>query len=164
MVISKYLLLECRDAILSALTSIINDSLLYGIFPSMFKSAIVTPLLKKTSLDPNDLKNYRPVFNLSFLFQDPWESCFSPAFFSDFQPAYRLGHSTDTTLLEIVKDLLTALDNGMISVLTLLDLSGTCDTIDHDILLHCLQHVYGIHDTALAWFESYLTNRNKSSL
>ena len=31
----------------------------HGVFPSSYKSAIVTPLLRKPSLDPNDLKNYR---------------------------------------------------------------------------------------------------------
>ena len=49
------------------MTSIINDSFKSGVFPSSYKSAIVTPLLKKPSLDPNDLKNYRPVSNLSFM-------------------------------------------------------------------------------------------------
>ena len=31
------------------------------------KEALVTPLLKKASLDPEVLKNYRPVSNLSFV-------------------------------------------------------------------------------------------------
>ena len=36
--------------------------------PSLFyKSAIVKPLLKKSTLDPNDKKNYRPVSNVSFI-------------------------------------------------------------------------------------------------
>ena len=61
------LLLECLDTVLPTMTSIINDSLKSGVFPSIYKSAIVTPLLKKPSLDPNDLKNYRPVSNLSFM-------------------------------------------------------------------------------------------------
>ena len=52
------LLLECLDAVLTTTTSIINDSLKSGVFPSSYKSAIVTPLLKKPSLDPSDLKNY----------------------------------------------------------------------------------------------------------
>ena len=32
-----------------------------------FKKAIVTPLIKKSSLPPNDLKNYRPVSGLGFI-------------------------------------------------------------------------------------------------
>ena len=47
------LLVECLDVLLPALTSIINSSLLTGIFPSIFKQSIVRPLLKKPSLDPN---------------------------------------------------------------------------------------------------------------
>ena len=58
-----------------------------------------------------------------------------------------------------MNDLLTALDEGKFSVLVLLDLSAAFDTIDHDILLYCLHHVFGIQGTALSWFRSYLTNR-----
>ena len=35
--------------------------------PDPMKQALVTPLLKKDDLDPEVLKNYRPVSNLSFL-------------------------------------------------------------------------------------------------
>ena len=62
------LLFDCSDEIVQALTHVVNQSLLSGTFPTVFKHAIVKPLLKKTSLDPNDLKkkNFRPVSNLSF--------------------------------------------------------------------------------------------------
>ena len=42
-------------------------SLETGIFPSALKSAFVTPILKKPNLDPDIMKNYRPIFNLAFL-------------------------------------------------------------------------------------------------
>ena len=35
--------------------------------PACLKTATVTPLLKKKSLDIEELKSYRPVSNLSFL-------------------------------------------------------------------------------------------------
>ena len=44
------------------------------------------------------------------------------------------------------------MDEGKLSVLVLLDLSAAFGTIDHDILLHRLQHVLGIQG-------SYLTKR-----
>ena len=63
------------------MTKIINDSLKSAVLPSSYKSAIVTPLLKKHSLDPNDLKNYRPVklpflkLSMTFFWQWMRSSC-----------------------------------------------------------------------------------------
>ena len=61
------LLFECIDEFVPAITHVVNESFLSGTFPSMFKTAIVKPLLKKPSLDQDDLKTYRPVSSLSFL-------------------------------------------------------------------------------------------------
>ena len=44
------LLAELIDDLLPYFTSVINDSLLTGSFPSVFKSAVVRPLLKKKTL------------------------------------------------------------------------------------------------------------------
>ena len=45
----------------------VNTSLRECCLPASQKTAIITPLLKKPSLDANELENYRPVSNLSFL-------------------------------------------------------------------------------------------------
>ena len=81
--------------------------------------------------------------------------------FSPLQSAYKPHHSTETALLKVVNDLLTAPDNGKICILTLLDLSAAFDTIDHNILLHRLEHTFGISDSALSWFRSYLSDRTQ---
>ena len=49
------------------MTDIINDSLVSGVVPSFCKSTIVKLLLRKSTLDLNDMKNYRPVSNLPFI-------------------------------------------------------------------------------------------------
>ena len=52
---------DCLDDLLLALSQIVNDSLLSGSFPSVFKYAVCKHLLKRFALDDNNLKNYRPV-------------------------------------------------------------------------------------------------------
>ena len=61
------LLPHCVDSIVPIISRIINLSLSSGVFSKQLKSALVKPLLKKSNLDPNDLKNYCPISNLSFL-------------------------------------------------------------------------------------------------
>ena len=62
-----WLLKECLDELLPLITGIVNSSLKSGSVPKEFKSARIRPLLKKSGLDQNLLKNYRPVSNLPFI-------------------------------------------------------------------------------------------------
>jgi hypothetical protein len=43
----------------------------------------------------------------------------------------------------------------------MLDLSPAFDTIEHTILLDCLQNWFGISGTVLNWFFSYLSDRSE---
>ena len=81
--------------------------------------------------------------------------------FGPVQSAYRPNHSTETAIVNIVTDLLLTLDDGKVSVLTLLDLSAAFDTIDH-ILLHRLEHAFGITGTAFSLIRSYLSDRDQT--
>ena len=59
--------IECLDSIFHSLTDLFNFSPASVIFPQCFKSALVTPILKKRCHDLNDLNNYRPDSNLCFI-------------------------------------------------------------------------------------------------
>jgi len=53
-----------------------------------------------------------------------------------------------------------ATDVGQVSALCLLDLTAAFDTVDHQLLLHCLGCHFGVCGVVLAWFSSYLTDRS----
>ena len=138
------LLPHCIDSIAPTITRIVNLSLSCGVFSKQFKSALAKLLLKKSNLDPNDLKNYLPISNLSFLSKlierviavrlSSYLS--SHNLMSKLQSAYRKFHSSETALLYVQNDILASLDAGHSTALLLLDLSPAFDTIDHSILTH----------------------------
>src|SRR6218665_3059016 len=61
------LLKDCASVLVPVITKIINLSLSFGNFPMVFKHSLVTHLLKKANLVKENLSNYRPISNLSFL-------------------------------------------------------------------------------------------------
>lgn len=60
------ILKEFLDVLLPFLTRLCNSSIAEGCLPTSLKQAIVTLALKKHGLDTSELKNYRPISNLSF--------------------------------------------------------------------------------------------------
>ena len=61
----------------------------------------------------------------------------------------RAHHSTETAVLRVLSDILRAIDNGDLALLTLLDLSAAFDTVDHDTLLRRLETSYGLGGSVL---------------
>ena len=64
--IPTWLLKQCSSSLVPVLKHIINILLSSSEMPSMLKEAVISPILKKSSLDPEVLKNYRPVSNLGY--------------------------------------------------------------------------------------------------
>ena len=65
--IPTWLLIKISGMILPFVTSMVNQSFSEGIVPKSWKSAQITPLLKKPSLDHNVASSYRPISNLPVL-------------------------------------------------------------------------------------------------
>ena len=77
------------------------------------------------------------------------------------QSAYKVNHSTQTTLLKVRTDILNAIQNKEVTCLILLDLSAVFNTIDHHLLLNHLKYRFGVEDKALQWIQSYLGFRRQ---
>ena len=163
------LLMEHADVLLPATTNVVNLSLTSGVIPAQLKVVHVTLLLKKPSLNPEDLKNFMPVSNLHFpskivtkvVAGQPSKHLRENALHEPCQSEYRTSHSTETVLLRIQSDVLLALDWKESAFLVLLDLSLAFDTIDHVLPLETLETRFGISGqaSALSWLRSYHTDR-----
>ena len=149
------------------MTNIINSSLRSSQVPKSMKSAIVTLLLKNSTLDPDILKNYRPVSNLYYISKllervvagRLTDYMTENNLHEHLQSAHKPGHSTETALVKVQNDILTSIDQHGVVILVMLDLSAAFDTIDHDILFSRMENTLGITGQALAWFKSYLSGR-----
>ena len=134
------------------------------------KNAVLSPLLKKPSLDFEIFSNFRPVSKLKFLSKviEKVAAMHLTNYLCDnnlnesLQSACKKDHSCETALLRVKNDILKSIDDNQCVVILLLDLSATFDTVDHKILLHRLQTRFGIKGKALSWLQSYLTDRSQS--
>jgi len=75
------------------------------------------------------------------------------------QSAYRQHHSTETAVLKVHNDLMTA-DSGLVSALCLLGLTAAFDNVDHDLFLLRLERQFGLRGVTLLWFRSYPSGRS----
>ncbi|KAF7248501.1 RNA-directed DNA polymerase from mobile element jockey, partial [Varanus komodoensis] len=159
----SWLLTKAKHGIGAWILEVINASLRDGQVPAPLKEAVVKPVLKKASLDPEMAANYRLVANIPFLGKVlEWvvagqlqalldENDYLDPFQSGFRPRY----GTESALVTLYDDLCRERDKGSASLLVLLDFSAAFNTINHGILLDRLAGP-GVGGTAWQWFRSYL--------
>ena len=112
----------------------------------IFSRPIISPLLKKPTLDKEELSSYRPFSNLSLIskiIERVVKSRLtyhitSNSLLNSHLSAYCKHHSTETAPRHLF---------------------AAFDTIDHDILITRLLSWFGIHGSVLSWFKSYLSSR-----
>ena len=106
-------LLKFKETILNAITTNVNQSLTTGKFLYDWKVAAVRQLIKGPNLD-TELKNYRPISNLSFLSKitekvaqsQLQKHCDQQSLLPKHQSAYRQHYSMETTLLNMCDNIL----------------------------------------------------------
>lgn len=148
----------------------VNLSLSTGYMPDALKIASLSPTLKKPSADFKQFTNFRPISNLKFISKlveksvaiELTKHVMTNHLDETFQSAYKEFHSTETALLRVHTDILCSLNQNKSVILLLLDpVSAAFVTVDHAILISRLSNRSGVKGTALAWFKSYLTSRQK---
>ena len=163
---TKYLK-QTLDECIGIITTIMNVSLREGLFVDSWKTAVVRPLLKKAGLELTN-SNYRPVSNLNFLskvleklaLNQFNNHCDKYHLYPDYQSAYRQHFSCETALLKIMNDILWNMEHQKVTAMACIDLSAAFDTVDHAILLDVLRVKFGVADSVLDWFASYLHPRD----
>ena len=152
------------SAILPSITSIISATFQSSTFPSCWKIAEVTPILKDGDHEiPN---NNRPISLLSVL-SKVCERAAHDQLVSYLSTKQRLTtqqcgnkkrNSTETALIQTTDSILQNINKKELTVAVLLDMSKVFDSIDLDILIMKLRDV-GLSFSSIEWFKSYLSSR-----
>lgn len=145
---------------------IFNYCIENSVYPSVWKSALITPIPKITR--PEMLKDLRPISiipSMGKVFEGILESQLrdyvnTANILPAFQSGFRRHHSCASALTTIVDDILSASDEGKLTLLILLDFSKAFDTINHKILVHILESI-GMSDAASGLMASYLSDRTQ---
>lgn len=143
---------------------ICNLSFETGIFPSIFKQAVVCPVFK--SGDKSNPSNYRPISLLSTLSKvleklvkkRVMRYLESNNLLNKNQYGFREGKSTEDAVLTLTSLITSYMDKRYKCVGIFLDLQKAFDTVSIRILLKRLENV-GIRGLTLKWFKDYLSNR-----
>ncbi len=137
------------------------------VFRVLLKSApryvnALRPGSKKTYIKHFSYRKLQTCLSPSIHSQSIRMSCLQPGLFVSIteqqtgRSGFRSDHSTETVLLSVTEALRIAKADSKSSILILLDLSATFDTVNHQILLSTLSSL-DITGIPLRWFESYLT-------
>ena len=111
-------------------------------FPHQIKTALVTLVLKKSSLDPEFLSNYRPILNVHFLSKliervaasQLYEHLEANRLHILVQSAYHQKYSTGSALVRLFNDLLICVDKEMAAIVVYLEINAAFGTVDHTLL------------------------------
>ena len=146
--------------------SLLNQSLRLGIFPDIWKDALVCPIPKGGN--SASVSNYRPVSLLRCLEKVPERVVFKHLFnhfrdngiLSPLQSGFIPGDSTTNQLTFLYNSFCQALDSGKEVHVVFCDVSKAFDRVWHKGLL-CKLRAAGVSGNLLSWFSSYLSGRRQ---
>ena len=150
---------ECADVLATCFNTYIVD---LSSFPDELKLADIVPIHKKGST--TNKANYRPISLLptvSKVFERLIAKQIVPfvnTWFSKHLCGFRKGHSTQHSLLDMLRKWQSCLNTSGKVGAVLMDLSKAFDCLPHDLLIAKMA-AYGFGQRSLNLFASYLSNR-----
>lgn len=143
---------------------IFNRSFTTSQVPSVWKSSIVIPLLKKKPCsDPN---NYRPISHTS-VFGRVFEKLLKKHILAQVNTAnvipavqhgFSSGRSVETAHLSCFNEWTKSFDSGVSTDVVFFDFSRAFDRVPHGLLIHKLFSA-GVHPCIVNWLSSFISNR-----
>ena len=154
----------CSEELSTPLALLFNLLLRYGVVPTLWKSANITPVHKG---DKKELvENYRsisllpiPAKCLERIVYDAICDHIFP-YLTEWQHGFIKGRSCMTQLILTHHHWAMALENGCQVDVAFLDFSKAFDRVSHSVLLKKLCS-FGVSGSLLQWCESYLTDRRQ---
>lgn len=152
------------DYMVEPITHLINSCFDAGVFPSVFKMAVIKPMYKAG--DKLNVENYRPISllsNLAKIMETIIKNRMSSfmlkyKIISEQQYGFKEARSTQDAIADIIAKIYKAMDAGEPALCIFVDLAKAFDTVSHRDLLDTLENA-GFRGITLKMFESYLTDR-----
>lgn len=164
--IPSSLIKKHKSKLTPAIVHICNLSIEHGVFPNVFKTALVYPIHKAGKKD--QMENYRPISILPAL-SKILERILNKRLIhyleknnllSENQFGFRTGRSTSQAVDTLTSLITDALDSGQKCLTVYLDFAKAFDSVSIPRLLSKLEAL-GVRGTQLNLFRSYLTDRNQ---
>jgi len=164
--ISSHMIKNIITVILPTIVHLFNSSLGQGVFPACWKTAFVIPLPKCQI--PETLSDLRPISILPFLakvlekivHRQITDYLNDNNLMDPLQSGFRNKYSTSSALIHVSDDIMRAMDDSKLTVLSLLDFSKAFDSVDHLLLVNKFKY-FNFDQTSLDWVSSYLSDRQQ---
>ena len=155
---------DVLNYICEPITNMINLSLSSGYVPYELKRSIVRPVHKHGKM--NDIMNYRPISLVPtigkimdrYIEKKIMKYLQKYRLIDSHQFGYQKNKGTITLLEQFTDNINTGLDKGLHTLCIFVDFSKAFDSINHSILIDCLEHV-GIRGHIKDWIKSYISDR-----
>ena len=167
--VNAKVLQDCFHVIGQELLGIINESLMTGQVPTLWKESLVVPIQKVSGTNKSD--EFRPI-NMLHTLEKILETVVKTQLLEYLnnneliipeQSGYREGHSCETALNLVLAKWKKNFENKESTLAVFLDLKRAFETISRPLLLQTIQR-FGIVGTAYKWFESYLCGRTQRTI